>query len=267
MFGRLTPAVKTLLLVNIVLHLAASFFGINLIDWGGLRYITAEDFGVHQFLTYMFLHAAGFGHLLGNMIGLFVFGPILESEWGSQRFMTYYLITGIGAGILFTAVDFYEVKRLEHKIDVYAAAPDVDAFYVLLEKNPELIGNNAEAANTTLTNMRQYPGDSRFVRNSLDYINDAYWNFINNKVMVGASGAIFGLIIAMALLFPNLQLFLLFPPIPIKMKYFALFYGLFELFQQINKANDGVAHLAHLGGMLVGFIMIKIWYGRNYRIH
>lgn len=273
MLGRLTPAVKTLLLVNLVVHLVVyiskSKLGIDLYTLGGLHYITGDNFGVHQFFTYMFLHSYGdLWHLIGNMFGLFIFGPILEQEWGSKRFMTYYIITGLGAGILFMGVDYYEVKQLEHKIEIYADNPGANAFYDLMHKNPELVGEDSKAANSTLKNLRAYPGDPVFVKNSLETISDGYWSYINGKVMVGASGAIFGLILAMALLFPNLQFFLLFPPIPVKMKYLALFYGLYSAYQlYVNAPGDNVAHLAHLGGMLVGFIMIKIWYGRNYRIY
>jgi len=268
MFGRLTPAVKTLLLVNIIIFAAGSLLDMDAVlkTFGGLVYVGAESFRVHQFFTYIFLHG-DIMHLLGNMIGLFVFGPLLEQEWGSQRFMIYFLATGIGAGVIFAGVDYYETKKLEIAYLEYQ-----DSAYGY-EKFTQVLADNAEYKKMMgvsgfrrfVDDYAQNPNSPAYKQQSLEFLSVRY-NAVSNVPMIGASGAIFGLIIAMALMYPNLQIMLLIPPIPIKMKYFAIAYGAFEVYQQIqNAANDNVAHLAHLAGMLVGFILIKMWYGRNYR--
>lgn len=270
MFARLTPAVKTLLLVNIIIFAAGYLLDMSVMlnRLGGLVYVGSANFRVHQIISYMFLHG-DFWHLFGNMFALFIFGPFLEGQWGSQRFMTYYLITGLGAGILFGAVDYYETSRIERAIENYETNPNPNDFSKILVDNPELIvlPYNKKKVVEFLNSYNQDPQNRQYQEHSV-YTLTALLDNHSSIPMVGASGAIFGIIIAMALLFPNLEFMLIIPPIPVKMKYIAMVYGGFEIYQQMqNIPGDNVAHLAHIGGMLVGYILIRVWYGRNYRIY
>ena len=213
--NRITPMVKNLLIANVIvfaIQLALeNFLRIDSVRLFGLRYFGASEFEPYQLITYMFSHSTyDIWHIIGNMFALYMFGSSLEQTWGAKRFLQFYLITGIGAGVLY---------QLASGIELYLAA---DTF------------------STAALSMQD----------------QAYMNI----PMVGASGAVFGILLAFGMLFPNVRLMLLFPPIPIKAKWFVLFYGLYELYATIqNSPTDNVAHLAHLGGMLFAFILIKMW--------
>lgn len=255
MFARLTPVVKNLLLVNIALLLIPSILNIDLGELFGLRYVFAESFAPYQFITYMFLHA-NFGHLLGNMFALFIFGPMLERFWGAQRFFLFYMVTGVGAGLLYGIVDFVEMQQLESAAQAYIANPNYEAFN-------SFINNHASYAFEQwydfIDAFGENPDSQQYISSSIQRVQEVV-RFQGNIPLVGASGAVFGILFAFGFLFPNTQLMLLIPPIPIKAKYLVTFYGLYELYAGIQRApGDNVAHWAHLGGMLIAFILLKIW--------
>ncbi|GAB3331026.1 rhomboid family intramembrane serine protease [Marivirga atlantica] len=255
MFARLTPVVKNLLLVNIALLLIPSILNIDLGELFGLRYVFAESFAPYQFITYMFLHA-NFGHLLGNMFALFIFGPMLERFWGAQRFFLFYMVTGVGAGLLYGIVDFVEMQQLESAAQAYIANPNYEAFN-------SFINNHASYAFEQwydfIDAFGENPDSQQYISSSIQRVQEVV-RFQGNMPLVGASGAVFGILFAFGFLFPNTQLMLLIPPIPIKAKYLVTFYGLYELYAGIQRApGDNVAHWAHLGGMLIAFILLKIW--------
>lgn len=184
-------------------------------------YPSAPQFQPWQVLTHMFMHA-NLSHIFFNMFALYMFGPNLERSWGSKRFLNYYLICGLGAFALHEFVVGYQFYQ------------DFGTFF----PTADLIA----------------PGLSAPLRASL-----LYQTFVP---VVGASGAVFGILLGFGMLFPNTRLMLLFPPIPIKAKWFVLGYGVIELFMALdNNPGDNVAHFAHLGGMIFGFIMIKKWQG------
>ena len=211
----------------------------------------------------MWIHA-GFGHLFSNMFAVIVFAPILEKVWGSRKFFTFYLITGIGAGILYSGVNFYENYSLEVEVRSYQNNPNPDSFRKFI------LDNSKEYYNQLYDFISGYtdnPSDEGYIKESIDITNTILRS--NNDVpMVGASGAVFGILLAFAMLFPNMQLMLLIPPIPIKAKYLVLVYGLYEIWSEFNRMpGDNVAHLAHLGGMLIGYIILRYWknkYGTYY---
>jgi len=263
MFARLTPVVKNLLLINIALLLIPSFLNYDLAQLFGLRYVFADAFQPFQFITYMFLHS-GFGHLLGNMFALFIFGPMLERFWGSKRFFIFYMVTGVGAGALFGIVNFIEMQQLESAAEQYIANPNHEAFVSFIQEN----------ANYAYRQWYEFidaygdnPNKQEFIDGSVQRVKEVV-RFQGNVPLIGASGAIFGILLAFGMLFPNTELFLLFPPIPIKAKYLVTFYGLYELYAGIQNApGDNVAHYAHLGGMLIAFILLKIWQKNNTRFY
>ncbi|SDK68264.1 Rhomboid family protein [Catalinimonas alkaloidigena] len=258
---QLTPVVKNLLLINVVLFGFDYLLGDSWLTRGilanilGLRYLLADTFHIYQFVTYMFVHA-DFSHLFFNMFGLLIFGPMLERFWGAKRFLIFYMVTGIGAGLLYSGVNFYETYRFEQQAIEYSRNPNPTDFRIILQNNRDLFrGVALEATDQYEAHADNVPLRQQTVRLVMEALARK-----ENTPMIGASGAIFGILIAFGLLFPNTQLFLLFPPIPIKAKYIVLFYGVTALFGAIqNVPGDNVAHYAHLGGMLFGWIMVSFW--------
>ena len=254
MFARLTPMVKNLLLITVAAYLIPSILGWSRINaYLGLWHISSPNFQPYQFLTYMFAHG-GFMHLLFNMLGLIFLAPLLEQFWGPKKFLTFYLITGIGAGVFYEGVKYAQTIPMKNKMEEYMTNPNPDDFAVYMAKYAPQHYNGLYEF---IEYYSEHPAEGK--RQSISYVEQVYASVINVP-MVGASGAIYGILMAFGMLFPNTQLMLLFPPIPIKAKYFVLILGGFAIYSQLmNSGGDNVAHLAHLGGMLFAFIMIKIW--------
>jgi len=254
---RLTPMVKNILLINVGIFVLQSFLNLPLEYLFGLRVVFSDQFAIYQFLTYMWIHG-GFGHILGNMFAVLIFGPMLETVWGPKRFLTFYLICGIGVGILYGIADFAETYPLKKDAEAFLADPNPESFsiFIVEHKSPRF---NLPAIADFSDQYYENPGSSAYENQAMTIVKDLYESNVNIP-MVGASGAVFGILMAFGMLFPNTVLMLLFPPIPIKAKYLVLFYGLYELYSEFNRVpGDNVAHLAHLGGMLIAFVLLKMW--------
>lgn len=266
---RLTPVVKNLLIINVIVFIASMFIGgqnFNLNMILGLYYPEAENFYPFQYFTYMFAHG-GFTHILFNMIALIFIGPLLENLWGPQKFLTFYILTGLGAALIYTGVEFYQYRNLENKVENYVENPTPEGFDAFVYQEARRFYNQPNLSQL-IDNYYENPGSQQYIERSISAVRELYEYKVNNVPMVGASGAIYGLLMALAVLFPNLQLMLLFPPIPIKAKYMALGLAGISIYLGINRQEgDMVAHFAHLGGMIVAFILIKIWQnkGTSYR--
>ncbi|PJJ59033.1 rhomboid family intramembrane serine protease [Hymenobacter chitinivorans] len=250
----LTPTVRVLLFINLGVYLLQTQLGqqLNLL---ALYPIGSEHFQPWQFVTYMFMHG-GLGHLFSNMFGLFSFGPLLEQRWGGNRFLAFWLICGIGAGVLYSGVRHYELNRMHQDIEAFRQEPTDVNLQDFVEHNME---EYAAAFAPVIRQLHQTPDDTRLIQGALTSIQQMYTSSFNSS-MVGASGAVFGLLFAFGYLFPNTVLMLLFPPIPLKAKYFVGLYALYELYSGIHRVpGDNVAHFAHLGGLLIGFIVLKFW--------
>lgn len=248
----LTPVVRTLILLNILVFV---FTSEPVVGQFGLHSFLSDLFQPLQFLTHMFLHA-GFGHIFSNMIGLFVFGPMLERTWGAQRFLFFYMFCGLGAALLYLGINYYEMSRVFELVKDYRANPSPDAFWGFIEGH---VSSAYDQLETFIDAYRENPGNPQYRQQSLSFVNQ-FWTRQIDGPMVGASGAIFGVIMAFGLLFPNTELLLLFPPIPIKAKYLVLGYGAYEVYSGVYRAqSDNVAHFAHIGGMLFAFVLVKYW--------
>ena len=212
------PVTKNLIIINLLMWVATLVIGTSydtgqykLVEWLGLHYFSADQFNVAQLITYMFMHdPSSLSHVFFNMFSVFMFGRLLEQVWGSQRFLFYYITTGIGAGLVQEAAWYFEFSD-------------------------------------TIAQMSAQFGweETAFA--------------LNNLVTIGASGAVFGILLAFGMLFPNMPLYIMFIPIPIKAKWFVIFYGLLELWFGISGQMNSVAHFAHLGGMLAGILLILYW--------
>lgn len=224
--------VKNLIIVNVIMLFVTyvlSFRGIDLTNILGLHYIQSSEFRPYQLVTHMFMHG-GFMHLLFNMFALWMFGRVLEGVWGPKRFFIFYFVTGLGAAVFYSFVNYIEFQ------------------YIASKMNPETV-EMVMTKGTEIFKQGQNFSDGQAGK----------LNLLLNIPTVGASGAVFGILLGFGMLFPNTQLMLLFPPIPIKAKYFVMGYGAIELFSGIANTGSNVAHFAHLGGMLFGFILIKYW--------
>lgn len=226
------PVVKNLLIINAIFFFATWMFeqqGFQLSEYFGAHYFDSPKFRIWQPITYMFMHGS-FMHLFFNMFGLFMFGGILEHKWGAKRFLNFYLITGLGALALQWLVQGIEIYQITGSF---------------LNKNSSVMD--------MLVNG-QY--DTRLY--SPSQAATLYGNYM--APMVGASGAVFGIMTAFAVLYPNMELMLMFIPFPVKAKYFIPIYIVIELFLGVARIpGDSIAHFAHLGGALIGFILVKIW--------
>lgn len=231
--NNITPVVKNLLIINVLFYAATWFFqsqGLRLEYYLGAFYFNSPLFGAWQIITYMFMHGSVM-HILFNMFALYSFGGILEAHWGGKRFINFYLITGIGALLLQWAVQAFEVYGITGAVI-----------------NPNAVSIDL-AQQTIISNL------NGLTDAQLNTINDIY-----STPMVGASGAIFGLLVAFAMLYPNIEMYIMFIPIPLKAKYIIPVYIVIELFLGIGRfEGDSVAHFAHLGGALIGYILVKLW--------
>ena len=255
---QITPMVKRILILNIGIWLLMIVSGLPLIQYFGLRVAFSEEFQPWQLFTYMWLHDdVGFGHVFWNMILVLICGIRLEGVWGSKKFLIYYLACGIGAGVLYAGLDYMEKSKMRTQYEVFMADPNPDDFQVYLM---EYAGKSNALQHYRFTEEYFENEDNisyeRQAREIVSSINKA----ILNIPMVGASGAIYGLMVAMILLFPNMELLLMFV-FPVKIKYLFGAAIVMEVFYEMNRVEgDTIAHLAHLSGALVGFIMIRyLW--------
>ena len=226
----ISPVVKNLLLINVLFYIAQWTFP-SLMQNLELYPFISENFKPWQLATHFFMHSPfSIGHIFFNMFALWMFGNQLENVWGSKRFLTYFLITGMGAAALHIGVNQLQISFLEAKM-------------------------SAEQINLVLTD-----GYSA-LKNGMNFtdVNMRELNALYHIPTVGASGAVFGVLLAFGMLFPNTLIYIYFA-LPIKAKYFVMFYGAVELWSGIqNNPGDNVAHFAHLGGMIFGYFLIKYW--------
>lgn len=235
--GRMTETVKVLLTINIIFFIGAYSMGDQAIGWFALWYFENDNFGIWQVLTHMFMHGS-FMHILFNMYALWAFGSPIEQVLGQKKFIFFYFSAGLGAALIHTLVNFYHVQAGYNAL--LEAGMDPEGIRQLLETGQYSTG--------VLNNV------------SRDMLTEFYTAF--NTPAVGASGAIYGILVAFGMMFPNVELFLLFVPVPIKAKYFIpglIAIDLFSGFTGYSLFGGGIAHFAHIGGALFGFIMMWYW--------
>ena len=209
MFRSIPTITKNLLLINLLAYLATVVLelrGIDLTAWGGLHFFMASHFHWYQFISYQFLHGS-FTHLFFNMFALWMFGGVIEQVWGPRKFLSYYLLCGVGAGLCQEIAQY--VTFVTEGLSAYDPA--------------------------------------------------SLAPYLNRWLTIGASGAVYAILLAFGMTFPNNEIFIFPLPIPIKAKWFVAGYAAIELFSALSSTGDGVAHVAHLGGILFGFCLIRYW--------
>ena len=232
---QISETVKHLLIINALFFLATLSLGPVVYDWFSLHYFKSPKFQLWQPLTHMFMHG-DFSHIFFNMFGLYMFGTPLEQMWGRNKFIFFYLSTGFGAALLQMCLYHYQVQEGIQVLQTLGlGSAEVKQFLESSVLSPEVI----EQAD-------------------VEILRSAYQAF--SAVLVGASGALYGVLVGFAMLFPNAQLMLLFPPIPIKAKYLVPILILVDLFFGFSSYSMGpIAHFAHVGGALTGLVMMWYW--------
>lgn len=223
---------KNLLAINVLMYLAllaAGRMGIDLNGILGLHFFLSEEFAIYQPVTYMFMHG-GLSHIFFNMFALYMFGRTLETVWGSRRFLVYYLAAGVGAALIQEAVAAVRYYSLISELDPAGIA-------AVLENGLGALKQGKNFIDPVLGEL----------------------NIVLNSTTVGASGAIYAILLGFGMLFPNDPIFVFPLPMPIKAKYFVIGYAVIELVLGVSGSPDGVAHFAHLGGMLFGLVLILYW--------
>lgn len=223
----LTPAVKNIIIINVLVFFAC-FVVPGLADNLTGYYFASPNFRPWQIVTHMFMHSmSDFTHIFFNMYALYLFGTALENYWGTKKFIFYYMTCGIGAFFLHMGVSYFEIQKMMQTLS------DKEIYQVMI---------------TGLEEGRSYKVQMVELYSAI------------NTGVVGASGAVFGVLLGFGMLFPNTELMLLFPPIPLKAKYFVMIYGAIEFYLAMRQtAGDNVAHYAHLGGMIFGYLLLKYW--------
>ncbi|MFT5248641.1 MAG: membrane associated rhomboid family serine protease [bacterium] len=240
--GRISETIKALIIVNVIFFIGSSFLGDVAYKLFALFYFENPNFQYWQPLTHMFMHG-GLMHILFNMYALWAFGSPLEQIWGRKKFLFFYFSAGFGAALIHTLVNYYQVQ---------------EGMSALLN-----IGMNQTEIMNMLTTGQYNSGILESV--TVESIESLYSSF--NTPAVGASGAIYGVLVAFGLMYPNAELMMIFLPIPIKAKYFIPLIIVGDLFFGITGAATGVAHFAHLGGALFGFIMAYYWKKNSFDSH
>lgn len=230
------PVTKNLIIINLIcwlVEVCIPGFRDTLMRVAGLHYVGASDFNPVQVITYMFMHSPqSVWHLLFNMFTLWMFGRILEQVWGSRRYLVYYLVCGVGAALV--------------QEGVWALAWHHDYISGIARLNGLTYDSMLEYVNHAAA-----VGDAGFI--------SAMETYKNSLMTIGASGAVFGLLLGFAFVFPNMPMYLFFIPVPIKAKYMVIGYGVLEFFLGVSGSADSVAHFAHLGGLLFGLAMVLWW--------
>ena len=241
--GKLTETVKHLIILNVLFFAASSFLGLDLNNFLALYFPENENFGIWQFVTHMFMHG-GFMHILFNMYALWAFGSPLEQMWGRNKFIFFYFSAGLGAGLIYTAVNYFQFNSIHNDlINLGLQTSDIQSLLTSGKYNSDILNQIPE-------------------KKLMEFYQ------IYNTPAVGASGAIYGVLVAFGMTFPNAKLALIFLPVPISAKYFIPVLIALDLFSGVTGFSifgGGIAHFAHVGGAVIGFLIMWYWKNNQFR--
>ena len=252
MFPKLTPITKNIIILCVVIYLITNFFQSEfLYRMLSAYYPFSPNFRSWQIISHMFMHAPigsgiGITHILFNMMTLWSFGPVLEQVLGSKKFTILYFASGLGSYLLFNAWNFYEINQLTQAL----TSEGVNVAEIFQKSSFNYIGNLTISAET---------------KEGIEHSQNLFTAL--QSTMLGASGAIFGVVAAFSTMFPDAKLYFMFIPFPIKAKYLLPIIIVISLYLQFSGGMDGIAHLAHVGGALVGFLLARFWRNNKYRIN
>ena len=241
--NKLTNAIKHLIIINVILFVVPQLLQLDLTNMLALHFPKNEHFGFWQYITHMFMHGS-FGHILFNMYGLYAFGTPLEQIWGKKKFIFFYFSAGLGAGIIYSLVNYYQFNGV-YELFINAGLNDSEVLSILKS------GSTTDARVVNAVSQEEF-----------NKITSLY-----NTPAVGASGAVYGILVAFGLYFKDAKLALIFFPVPIAAKYFIPIMILGDLFFGMTKYSVGnIAHFAHIGGALIGFIIAWYWKKNQFKV-
>jgi membrane associated rhomboid family serine protease len=242
MFNNIPPITRNIIIINVIVFIVTSLLGDKIVEYLAAFYPFSPFFHSWQVITHMFMHGS-IMHILFNMMTLFSFGPILEQTLGDKKYLILYFVSGLGAFFLFNAWNFVEVQRFSRELEQLG-----------FNVNAYLSGASVEFAGNTGSVLKQ--------KELLKSLTD-----ILTTPMVGASGAIFGVVAAFATLYPDSKIGIMFIPVPIKVKYLLPIIVVGSIYLGVSGNGGGIAHLAHVGGALVGWLLARIWKKHLYRFN
>jgi len=240
--GKLTDAIKHLIIINVILFFLPQLLNLDLTNILALHFPKNEHFGFWQYMSHIFMHGS-VSHILFNMYGLWAFGTPLEQMWGKKKFVFFYFSAGIGAGLIYSLVNYYQFNSIyEQLISLGVSTTDIQT----------ILQNGSY--NDTVINL------------SNEKMSEFY--SLYHTPAVGASGAVYGILVAYGIAFPNAKLAMIFFPVPLAAKYFIPLMILGDLFFGVTKYSIGnVAHFAHVGGAIIGFIIAWYWKKNQFRVN
>lgn len=242
--NRFTDAIKHLIIINVIVFVAPQLLQLDFTNMLALHFPKNENFGFWQYVTHLFMHGS-FAHILFNMYGLWAFGTPLEQMWGKKKFLFFYFSAGLGAGVIYTLVNFYQFNGI-FELFINAGLSDSEVLSILKSGST----NDARVINAV-------------TQEQFNKITSLY-----NTPAVGASGAVYGVLVAFGLYFKDAKLALIFFPVPIAAKYFIPVMILGDLFFGMTKYSVGnIAHFAHIGGALIGFVIAYYWKRNQFKIN
>ncbi|MFP4096550.1 MAG: rhomboid family intramembrane serine protease [Cyclobacteriaceae bacterium] len=254
----LTTGVKLLLAVNILIFAVAYFYNFReAVELLGLHYFRSEEFRWYQFITSMFMHG-GVWHIAINMFVLWMFGSPLESIWHTGKFLLYYFICGLGASLIFLGASAWQLNSLEQEVEAYVSSPAYEDYAQFFEENIDPSAGDLYQRGEELLNEWQANPDSQQYADESGQIVQNFLDKYIDRPLVGASGAIYGILLAFGLIFPNVPVYIYFV-FPMKSKYLVILLGALQLYLGWSGGEPGVANIAHLGGMLTGLVLLLIW--------
>ncbi|EFK37409.1 MULTISPECIES: rhomboid family intramembrane serine protease [Chryseobacterium] len=242
MFNNIPPITRNIIIINVVVFILTYFMGNQMIGYLAGFYPFSPFFHSWQIITHMFMHGS-IMHILFNMMTLFSFGPILEQTLGDKKYLLLYFASGLGAFFLFNAWNFVEVQQLSRELEQLG-----------FNVNAYLSGASVEFAGNTSSVLKQ--------KELLESL-----KAIVATPMVGASGAIFGVVAAFATLYPDAKIGIMFIPVPMKVKYLLPVIVVISIYLGVSGNGGGIAHLAHVGGALVGWLLALNWKKHLYRFN
>lgn len=266
-FEVLPPVIKNLIIINGIVLLAqytAEIQGYKEMVYNlfALHNVQSELFKPYQLVTHLFMHG-NFVHFFFNMFALWMFGSMLENMWGAKRFLNFYILCGLGAAALHLGWLYLESRTIMEEVALFKQVPTVDRMLQFFSKYGVVDEEMRQKVNILITDWRTDPFNANYAEAARDYVSETSQAYISNPT-VGASGAVFGCLAAFGYLFPNTLIYIYFF-FPIKAKWFVILYAAAELWMGIKNSGGNIAHFAHLGGALIGFLLVLYWNKKNRR--
>lgn len=234
-----------------------------MIDFFALHNVQSDLFKPHQLVTHLFMHG-DFFHFFFNMFALWMFGNMLENLWGSKRFLIFYILCGLGAAAIHLGWLWYEVQPFMSEVTAFKQLPTVEGFLQFFKKHKALTEMDLDQLNLLYSKWSVDPGNQNYMQSAVDLVQQRAQQELSTPT-VGASGAVFGCLAAFGYLFPNTLIYIYFF-FPIKAKWFVILYAAAELWMGIRNSGGNIAHFAHLGGALIGFLLVLYWNKKNRRM-